>query len=971
MTTVTDRTLFERWIALRDAEAFNEIISRHADMVFGVCRRVVRNDADAEDVAQDCFLKLARTGSVPRSSVLGWLHAVATRCAVDFLRARSRREARERASALARAAEGAAEPTLEEVEAQVDECIAQLPPELRDVIVAHFLERRTQEAVAVALGVSRQTVSHRMRKGIERLRLLLVKRGVGISGAALASTLGSSLVEAAPGALLASLGRIALAGPSIAAGPAVTLSLVANVGGILVAKKLLISVLVAAALLLLSGIAAIKSLSDPAHRLASNAGGSPAAVEEALAADAGDAIAHPAAERRTEVAEADAASVRSSPESSGEGSSSLTPHDILLLLNHESRPVTGVNVDWYLPPALQAQFSLDACEDLGRSETSDAAGQVVGRDLPRDVRLLAVVWHDNYATRWISPLYSGDRREISLELPYELRGSVLDENGQILPRSTVTLQGDNYRDTLDARTGRFAFAGLSRGPWTIRANNYSSNYQQTDMRGIRLSSPPKEVLLKLSRGHALLGVAVDKATKSPLPGIVVEAWEEERGDDHAMQRAVTDALGRFQFQGLGQWVVLLFHGSGYAGNYGVSPTSTEREFALEKAELRAQFFNEKKEELAGARIEYLCNNAPLRSTTLDEDGWADLYLTNGLPNQVVYFYGRVEDWVGVGLVSCSRQCPIGEVTLQPPATLFGMVRDGRESHHLKGARLELQTPLGDTFLACRSDENGAYRFRGVPLLLRDQCHPAALGALRLVCRLETSQPFVANDIQLSPGESICRDIILEKGHDLLLELRDSATKEPLSGLGCFLEANGQSGDSSFVRFQHEGRTDAKGQLLVPGISFQRYVLSVSAKSPDYYCEDKFHIQVEDEAALDPRVLYVTRFRHEAFYRRVVGPNTLPLAGIPFVVGFLRESADPSQAKLSDWEIDQEGITNEAGLVVIEDLPSGQAESGERKRLLLLNSPELRGVDASLTQRILPVDWQARKVASVMLLGKKS
>ncbi len=71
--TLPDAALLERWITNRDAEALSELVSRYADLVYGVCRRVVRNEADAEDVAQDCFLRLARTKSPPRSSLAGWL----------------------------------------------------------------------------------------------------------------------------------------------------------------------------------------------------------------------------------------------------------------------------------------------------------------------------------------------------------------------------------------------------------------------------------------------------------------------------------------------------------------------------------------------------------------------------------------------------------------------------------------------------------------------------------------------------------------------------------------------------------------------------------------------------------------------------------------------------------------------------------------------------------------------------------
>src|SRR5262245_43741152 len=193
LMTLTDRTLLERWISHRDAEAFNELVSRHAGLVYGACKRVVRNQDDAEDIAQNCFLKLALAPVPPRSSLLGWLHTVATRSAVDFLRERSRRKERERAFAEARAAERSSAQTIEELKEHVDECIARLPAELRDVIVAHFLERMPHDAVAASLGVSRQTVTYRLGKGIERLGFLLKKRGVIVPAAGLASWLGQSM----------------------------------------------------------------------------------------------------------------------------------------------------------------------------------------------------------------------------------------------------------------------------------------------------------------------------------------------------------------------------------------------------------------------------------------------------------------------------------------------------------------------------------------------------------------------------------------------------------------------------------------------------------------------------------------------------------------------------------------------------------------------------------------------------------
>jgi len=81
----------------REGAIFEAIVHRHGPMVWGVCRRVLRDHHDAEDAFQTTFLVLARKAAsvMPREKLGPWLYGVAYQTATKARAMRAKRRVRE------------------------------------------------------------------------------------------------------------------------------------------------------------------------------------------------------------------------------------------------------------------------------------------------------------------------------------------------------------------------------------------------------------------------------------------------------------------------------------------------------------------------------------------------------------------------------------------------------------------------------------------------------------------------------------------------------------------------------------------------------------------------------------------------------------------------------------------------------------------------------------------------------------
>ncbi len=218
----TDAHLLDRFIRRQDGAAFAALLERHGPMVLGVARRAVGDVHLAEDVLQATFLVLARrAGAIRRrESLAAWLHGVALRLARKA-RAEAARADAARADA-ARAGRGdtrpapapppgaASDASWREVRQVLDEELARLPERYRLPLTLCYLEGRTRDEAAAALGYSPGRLKGLLERGRERLRGRLIRRGLAPAVAAAALLTEAAFAAPVPPLLVAATERFAV-----------------------------------------------------------------------------------------------------------------------------------------------------------------------------------------------------------------------------------------------------------------------------------------------------------------------------------------------------------------------------------------------------------------------------------------------------------------------------------------------------------------------------------------------------------------------------------------------------------------------------------------------------------------------------------------------------------------------------------------------------------------------------------------
>ena len=170
----------------RDEQAFEALITRYEKKVYNLCLRMLGNEHDAEEAAQDAFLALWRgIGSFRgESSLSTWLYRLASNACIDLMR-KGRHEGEnvslETEEGTWDLPDDAATPheELEKKEAlrSVEEGLAALPPDYRQVLILRELQQLSYQEISDITDLELGTVKSRISRARQLLKNYLTASG--------------------------------------------------------------------------------------------------------------------------------------------------------------------------------------------------------------------------------------------------------------------------------------------------------------------------------------------------------------------------------------------------------------------------------------------------------------------------------------------------------------------------------------------------------------------------------------------------------------------------------------------------------------------------------------------------------------------------------------------------------------------------------------------------------------------------
>jgi RNA polymerase sigma factor (sigma-70 family) len=215
---LNDSELLHHYTADHSEDAFNALVQRYLNLVYFAALRRTNGDAPlAQDVTQQVFAALAgHAAALQHHTVLtGWLYVTTRHAAANAMRAEQRRLHREKEAHAMQETSTSPEqsPDWDQLRPQLDHALDALNEHDRMAVLLRFFENRPFAEIGATLRVSEDAARVRVARALDKLRAVLMRRGITSTAAALAVVLASQSVIAAPPGLAASVTGFVLTNP--------------------------------------------------------------------------------------------------------------------------------------------------------------------------------------------------------------------------------------------------------------------------------------------------------------------------------------------------------------------------------------------------------------------------------------------------------------------------------------------------------------------------------------------------------------------------------------------------------------------------------------------------------------------------------------------------------------------------------------------------------------------------------------
>lgn len=214
-----ERLLLKQFRQSGSSEDFEPIVSQYVNLVYSTALRIFpQQRAQVEDICQTVFADLSRKADVipDQTPLAGWLYRHTCFIAQNHQRSEYRRQERERQAAEMNAdnnADQGPDVPSEELHLAMNE----LADGDRDALVLRFLDERDLRGVGNRLGISEDAAQKRVSRALDKLRTILLRKGISATAAALTLAL-SQQITAAPSTLAAKTLAAAAVGSTLSTG---------------------------------------------------------------------------------------------------------------------------------------------------------------------------------------------------------------------------------------------------------------------------------------------------------------------------------------------------------------------------------------------------------------------------------------------------------------------------------------------------------------------------------------------------------------------------------------------------------------------------------------------------------------------------------------------------------------------------------------------------------------------------------